>query len=71
LAVSNDFQPAQAKKLRDYLLSGAFFIGADLLGSKEQAYLYKAMKTVFLERPIVDIPNSHPIFHTVFDLDDR
>jgi hypothetical protein len=29
------------------------------------------MKMVFPERPIVDIPNDDPIFHTVFDLDDR
>jgi hypothetical protein len=29
------------------------------------------MKMVFPERPIVDIPNEDPIFHTVFDLDDR
>jgi hypothetical protein len=26
---------------------------------------------VFPDRPIVDIPNNDPIFHTVFDLDDR
>jgi hypothetical protein len=26
---------------------------------------------VFPERPIVDSPNDDPIFHTVFDLDDR
>jgi hypothetical protein len=26
---------------------------------------------VFPDRPIVDIPNDDPIFHTVFDLNDR
>jgi hypothetical protein len=31
----------------------------------------KTMKMVFPERPIVDIPNDDPIFHTVFDLNDR
>jgi hypothetical protein len=29
------------------------------------------MKMVFPDRPIIDIPNDDPIFHTVFDLDDR
>jgi hypothetical protein len=29
------------------------------------------MSRVFPDRPIVDIENSNPIFHTIFDLDDR
>ena len=29
------------------------------------------MKMVFPERELVDIPNDAPIFHTLFDLDDR
>ena len=62
---------AQAKKLRDYLLRGGFFMADDFHGSEEQAYFEKTMKMVFPERPIVDIPNNDPIFHTVFDLDDR
>ncbi len=31
----------------------------------------RSMKLVFPDRPIVEIPNYDPIFHTVFDLDDR
>ena len=62
---------AQAKKLRDYLLRGGFFMADDFHGSEEQAYFEKTMKMVFPERPIVDIPNDDPIFHTVFDLNDR
>jgi Domain of unknown function (DUF4159) len=61
----------QAKKLRDYLLRGGFFMADDFHGSEEQAYFEKTMKMVFPERPIVDIPNDDPIFHTVFDLNDR
>jgi len=61
----------QAKKLRDYLLRGGFFMADDFHGTEEQAYFEKTMKMVFPERPIVDIPNEDPIFHTVFDLDDR
>jgi hypothetical protein len=29
------------------------------------------MSRVFPDRPIVDIPNDDPIFHTIFDLQDR
>jgi hypothetical protein len=61
----------QAKKLRDYLLRGGFFMADDFHGTEEQAYFEKTMKMVFPDRPIVDIPNNDPIFHTVFDLDDR
>jgi Domain of unknown function (DUF4159) len=62
---------AQAKKLRDYLLRGGFFMADDFHGTEEQAYFEKTMKMVFPERPIVDIPDGDQIFHTVFDLDDR
>ena len=61
---------AQAKKLRDYLLRGGFFMADDFHGTEEQAYFEQTMKMVFPDRPIVDIPNDDPIFHTVFDLDD-
>jgi hypothetical protein len=29
------------------------------------------MEKIFPDRPIVEIPNADPIFHTVYDLDDR
>src|ERR1700681_1116472 len=62
---------AQCKKLRDYLLRGGFFMADDFHGSEEQAYFEKTMRMVFPDRPIVDIPNDDPIFHTVFDLNDK
>jgi len=61
----------EAKKLRDYLLRGGFFMADDCHGSEEQAYFEKTMKMVFPEKNLVDIPNDDPIFHTFFDLDDR
>ena len=63
--------PAEAKKLRDYLLRGGFFMADDCHGTQEQAYFEKTMKVVFPERELVDIPNDDPIFHTLFDLDQR
>ena len=62
---------AQAKKLRDYLLRGGFFMADDCHGTQEQAYFEKTMKMVFPDRELVDIPNDDPIFHTFFDLNDR
>lgn len=62
---------AQAKKLRDYLLRGGFFMADDFHGTVEWQVFQEAMKRVFPDRQIVDIPSSDPIFHTVYDLDDR
>ena len=61
----------QCAKLRDYLLRGGFFMADDFHGHEEQAYFEHTMKMVFPDRPIVDIPDSDAIFHTVYDLDDR
>lgn len=62
---------AEAKKLRDYLLRGGFLMADDCWGSEEEAYFEKTMQMVFPDRPLVDIPDSDPIFHTIYDLNDR
>jgi len=61
----------QAKKLRDYLLRGGFFMCDDFWGEYDWDTFLASMQRVFPDRPIVDIENSDSIFHTVFDLDDR
>ena len=43
----------------------------DFHGTMEWQMFRESMKLVFPDRPIVDIPDNDPIFHTVFDLDDR
>lgn len=63
--------PAQAKKLRDYLLRGGFFMADDFHGTEEWNVFKNSMDMVFPDRPIVDIPDNDPIFHTVYNLDDR
>lgn len=63
--------PQEAKKLRDYLLRGGFFMADDFHGTEEWNVFKKSMDMVFPDRPIVDIPDSDPIFHTVYNLDDR
>ena len=62
---------SQAKVLRDYLLRGGFFVADDLHGNYEWQMFEKRIRFVFPDRPIVEIPDNDPIFHTVFDLDDR
>jgi hypothetical protein len=61
----------QAAVLRDYLLRGGFFMADDFHGAYEWQMFVNRIKMVFPDRPIVDIPDNDPIFHTVYDLDDR
>ena len=66
-----DLTDLQAAKLRDFLNRGGFFMCDDFHGTWEWEMFVASMKKVFPNRPIVDIPNTDPIFHTVYDLDDR
>jgi len=61
----------QGRKMRDYLLRGGFFMADDFHGTYEWQMFLERITQVFPDRPIVEIPNNDPIFHTVYDLDDR
>jgi hypothetical protein len=61
----------QAEKLREYLLRGGFLLCDSFYGTAEWEGFVEGMKRVFPDRPIVDLPDSHPIFHAVYDLTDR
>ena len=62
---------AQVIKLREFLLRGGFFMADDFWGPVEWRYFEEGMKRVFPDRPIVDLPDGDPIFHAVYDLNDR
>lgn len=62
---------ANAKKLREYFDRGGFLMVDDFHGTTEWRIFTDSMSKVFPDRPIVDIPNSDPIFHMLYDLDDR
>jgi hypothetical protein len=61
----------EAKVMREYLLRGGFFMADDFHGDYEWEMFLKRIRLVFPDRPIVDIPESDPILHTVFELTDR
>ena len=68
---------AEAKQLREYLLRGGFFMCDDFHGTepyhgvREWDTFIRSMSMVFPDRQIEDIPDNDPIFHTLFDLQDR
>jgi Domain of unknown function (DUF4159) len=66
-----DLTDDECKKMRDYLLRGGFFMCDDFHGTREWAQFMGSMKRVFPDRSVVEIDNKDPIFHIVFDLDNR
>ena len=73
-----DLPDDQAAQLREFLLRGGFLMVDDFHGdepyhrvfSEWQVFL-ASMTKVFPDRPIVEMENSNPIFHTVYDLNER
>jgi hypothetical protein len=66
-----DFTDLQAAKLREYLLRGGFLLCDSFYGTGEWEGFVRGMQRVFPDRPIVDLPDEHPIFHVVYDLTER
>jgi hypothetical protein len=62
---------AQAKTVREYLLRGGFLMLDDFWGPDEYARFEISMRMIFPDRQVVDIDSKDPIFHTVYNLDDR
>jgi hypothetical protein len=62
---------AESAQMRDFLLRGGFFMCDDFHGTAEWEVFMNSMKKVFPDRAVVDIDNKDPIFHVIYDLDDR
>ncbi len=68
----------EAKQLREFLLRGGFLMVDDFHGSEpgrrginEWQIFVASMVKVFPDRPIEDIPDTDPIFNTIYDLKQR
>jgi hypothetical protein len=66
-----DLTDQMTAKLREYLLRGGFLLADSFFGSDQWEGFEYAMRRVFPERDIVDLPDEHPLFHSVYDLDTR
>jgi hypothetical protein len=65
------FTPDEAARLRSYLLKGGFLWVDDFWGSFAWEVWEGEIRKVFpaAEYPIIDLPSTHPLFHTMFDLE--
>jgi hypothetical protein len=61
----------QCKKLRDFLLRGGFLMVDDFHGTQEWEIFMAGMGRIFPDRPVVDLDSKDPIFHVLYDLDER
>jgi hypothetical protein len=62
---------AQAKKLREYLLRGGFFMCDDFWGEEQWEIFNASMHRVFPDRPIVELESGDAAFHIIYNLDER
>ena len=60
----------QRKRMREYLERGGFWMIDDFWGTHEWDNFESEMRKIFPECKIVDIPQSHIIFHNFFDIDE-
>ncbi len=62
---------AETDRLREYLLRGGFLVVDDFHGANEWVIFTNVIRRVFPNRPIINIPDSDPLLHVLYDLDQR
>jgi hypothetical protein len=63
--------PAEAARIRSYLLRGGFMFFDDTHGDYEWQNMMAGVRMIFPDRAVEDLKDSDEIFHTMYDLDDR
>jgi hypothetical protein len=61
---------SDARIMREYLDRGGFWMIDDFWGSLEWDAFQREMEKVFPDRPMVEVPRDHPVFHNVFHIDE-
>jgi len=68
LAWAWELTDSQAAALRAYLLHGGFVFCDSFFGERNWEIFQASLRRVFPDRPIIDLTDDHPVFHTVYDL---
>ncbi|MEX0619606.1 MAG: DUF4159 domain-containing protein [Pseudohongiellaceae bacterium] len=61
--------PAEIENLREYLLRGGFLLIDDFWGEQQWDTFYRDFSLVFPDREMVELPATHEIFHTFYDIE--
>lgn len=60
---------AETKRLREYLLRGGFLVVDDFWGPEQWEIFRETMQKVMPNQPIVDIAESDPVMHVLYDIE--
>ncbi len=60
----------EADRMREYLLRGGFWHCDDFWGLRQWDQFAEQIHKIFPDREIVDLPLTHEIFHTFFDINE-
>ncbi|MFZ2280069.1 MAG: DUF4159 domain-containing protein [Prosthecobacter sp.] len=63
-----DITDDEAKTMREYMLNGGFIMVDDFWGTREWDNFEVALKQIFPDRKMEEIPLEHEIFHMVFPI---
>lgn len=61
----------EAAALREYLERGGFLMVDDFHGNEQWEGFAESMRRVFPDREIVEIPDTHEVFHVLYDLNQK
>ncbi|MSU63827.1 MAG: DUF4159 domain-containing protein [Pedosphaera sp.] len=65
------FEDAEIPVLRSYLLNGGFLMVDDFWGDRDWYNFADQLKLVFPDKDPKDLALDHPVFHSIFDLDEK
>lgn len=65
------FTPEESERLREYLNRGGLLVVDDFHGTYEWGSFLRGLHKIFPDRPVVEIESNDPVFHILYDLDDR
>jgi hypothetical protein len=64
-----DLTDEMVAKLREYMLRGGFIFVDSFYGEDQWEGFSDGVRRIFPDREIKDIPDDHPIFHSVYHID--
>jgi len=59
----------EAERMREYLLRGGFWHVDDFWGLYQWNQFARQIRKIFPDREIVELPLTHEVFHTFYDID--
>jgi len=65
------FSESQAERMRNYFERGGFLVVDDFHNPAEWADFMAGIEKFLPGHTVIELPDDHPIFHTVYDLSER